>query len=149
MEGQTIDILADGAVQPMQTVTGGKITLQEKAATIHMGFGYHSDGELLRVEAGAADGTALGKTRRTHRVGLLLHRSLGLKIGYSFDNLDTVTFRKTSDKLTRAPGLFSGIISENTDSDYDFDNNFCFRQDQPLPSTILAVMPQMVTQDRG
>ncbi len=149
LEGQTIDILADGAVQPMQTVTAGKITLQEKAATIHMGFGYHSDGELLRVEAGAADGTALGKTRRTHRVGLLLHRSLGLKIGYSFDNLDTVTFRKTSDKLTRAPGLFSGIISENTDSDYDFDNNFCFRQDQPLPSTILAVMPQMVTQDRG
>ncbi len=148
LEGETIDICADGAVQPSQVVTGGKITLVEKAATIHLGYGYNSDGELLRIEAGAADGTALGKTRRTHRIGLLLHRSVGLKIGYSFDSLDIVTFRTTSDLLTRAVPLFSGIKSENVDADYDFDNNFCFRQDQPLPSTILAIMPQMVTQDR-
>ncbi len=149
LEGQTVDILADGAVQPAQVVTAGKITLVEPAATIHIGYGYNSDGQLLRFEAGAADGTAMGKTRRTHRVGLLLHRSLGIKIGYGFDSLDTITFRKTSDLLSRAVPLFSGIISENTDSDYDTENNFCFRQDQPLPSTILAIMPQMVTQDRG
>lgn len=148
LEGQSVDILADGAVQPAKTVTLGKVTI-EQAATVHLGYGYESDGELLRLEAGAADGTALGKTRRTHRVGLLLHRSLGLKIGYDFAALDTVTFRKTTDKLTRAPGLFSGIVSENTDADYDYENNFCFRQSQPLPSTILSIMPQMVTQDRG
>lgn len=149
LEGQTVDILADGAVQPSKTVVGGKITLQEKAATIHLGFGYNSDVQLLRFEAGAADGTALGKTRRTHRIGVFLYRSLGLKIGYNFDELDTITFRKTSDPLTRAVPLFTGIIGENTDADYDFDNNFCIRQAQPLPSTILAIMPQMVTQDRG
>ena len=149
LEGASISILADGAVQPAQTVTAGKIVLVEKAATIHLGYGYNSDGELLRIEAGAANGTALGKVRRAHRMGLLLHRSLGLQIGYGFDSLDTATFRKTSDLLTRAPGLFSGIISENVDAGYDFDNNFCFRQSQPLPSTLLAIMPQMVTQDRG
>ena len=149
LEGEVVSILADGAVQPEKTVTNGKITLSDKAAVIHIGYGYNSDGELLRVEAGSADGTALGKTRRTHRIGMMLERTLGLKIGYSFDALDVVTFRTTADKLTRAPALFSGIISETVDSDYDFENTFCFRQDQPLPGTIQAVMPQMVTQDRG
>lgn len=149
LEGETVDILADGAVQPSEVVTNGKITLTTKAATIHVGFGFKSRGQLLRIEAGAADGTALGKTRRTHRVCLLVHRSLGLKIGYGFDALDTISFRKTSDEMGRAVPLFSGIIEENTDADYDTENTFCFQQDQPLPSTILAIMPQMVTQDRG
>lgn len=148
LEGETVSILGDGAVQPDKVVTNGKVTLAERAATVHLGYGYNSDGELLRLEAGAADGTALGKTRRMHRVGMLLHRSLGLKVGFSFTDLETVTFRTGADLLTRAPALFSGIISETVACDYDFENNFCWRQAQPLPSTILAIMPQMVTQDR-
>lgn len=149
MEGQTVTILGDGAVQPEEVVLKGIVTLSEKAATVHIGLKYNSDGEMLRLEAGAADGTALGKTRRTHRVGMLLHRTLGMALGPDFSNLDTITFRTTSDALTRAPGLFSGIISETVEFDYDTENNICWRQSQPLPSTILAVMPQLVTQDRG
>lgn len=147
--GETVSILADGAVQPDVVVSAaGKITLSTRAATVQIGLGYNSDGELLRLEAGAADGTALGKTRRIHRIGLMLHRSLGLQIGMSFDELDTLTFRTSADPMTRAPSLFSGITSETLGADYDFENQFCFRQNQPLPSTILAVMPMLHTQDR-
>ncbi len=149
LEGQTVSILADGAVLPDAVVTLGTVTLTNPSAVVHVGYNYDSDGQLLRLEAGAADGTALGKTRRMHRVGLLLHRSLGLKIGMSFDDLTTITFRTSSDPMTRAPGLFTGILSETVTADYDFENQFCWRQSQPLPSTVLAVMPQMVTQDRG
>lgn len=148
LEGETVDILGDGAVQPSKTVSGGSITLTSSATTIHIGFGYKSDGKMLRLNAGAADGTAIGKTQRTHRVGIMLHRSLGLKIGPSFDDLTTLTFRQTSDDYSRAVPLFTGILSEEFEGDYDFENQFCFRQDQPLPSMILALMPQMVTQDR-
>jgi hypothetical protein len=149
LEGETVSILGDGAAQPEATVTKGVVTLSDRAATVHIGYRYNSDGEMLRLEAGAADGTALGKTRRTHRVGMLLHRTLGMAIGPDFDHLDTITFRRTSDPLTRAVGLFSGIISETVDFDYDMENHVCWRQSQPLPSTVLAIMPQMVTQDRG
>lgn len=149
LEGQTIDILGDGAVQPSKTVVKGKITLSDMAATVHIGYGYQSDGSLLRIEAGSADGAALGKTRRTHRVGILLHRSLGLELGPDFDRLSTITFRTAADHLTRAPALFSGIISENFEAGYDFENYICWRQAQPLPSMVLAILPQLVTQDRG
>lgn len=148
LEGQSVAVLGDGAVQPNKTVTNGTITLSPSVATANIGFNYNSDGQMLRLEAGAADGTAMGKTRRIHRVAFLLHRSLGLKIGMSFESLTPLVFRTTSDPLTRGVPLFSGIVSETIDADYDFENNLCWRQDQPLPSTILAVAPQMVTQDR-
>ena len=147
LEGQTVSVLADGAVQTDKTVSGGKITLDSAASVVHVGYNYNSDGQRLRDEAGAANGTALGKTRRTHRLGFLLHRSLGLKVGDTFDTLDTVTFRTSADELDEAVALYSGILSETPEFDYDFDNQVCFRQDQPLPSTILAIMPQLDVQD--
>lgn len=149
LEGATVSVLADGAVQPDKVVTSGSITLSLAAATVHIGCGYNSDGQMLRLEAGSQDGTALGKTRRIHRVGFLLHRSLGLKIGMNFDELTELTFRNSTDPMTRAPAIFSGVISETLAADYDFQNEIAWRQSQPLPSTILAVMPQVVTQDRG
>ncbi len=148
LEGQTVDILADGAVQPSKVVTSGTVTLSTNATTVHMGFGFISDGKMLRLNAGGADGTAIGKTQRTHRMGIMLHRSLGLKIGTSFDDLTQLTFRDSSDLMSRAPALFTGILSEELEADYDFENQFCFRQDQPLPSLLLALMPQLITQDR-
>lgn len=149
LEGESVTILGDGATQPNQTVSSGSITLAQSAATVHIGLQFNADVKLLRVDAGAADGTSLGKTRRVHRIGLLLDRTLGLKYGFSFDDLDEYTFRKTSDPLNRPPTLTSGIISFAPDSDYDFENQVCLRSDQPLPMTLLAVMLQMVTQDRG
>ena len=148
--GQSVSILGDGAVQPNQTVSSlGSITLQTHATTVRIGLSYNSDGQLLRFDAGSANGTSIGKTRRTHLIGMMLHRTLGLKIGFNFSALDEYTFRASSDPMSRAPGLFTGIISENVDSDYDFENQFCWRQSQPLPGLIQAVMPQMETQDRG
>ena len=148
LEGESVDICADGGVQPSQTVSSGAITLDASATTVHIGYTYNSDGKMLRLNAGAADGTALGKTQRTHRVGFMLHRSLGLKIGTSFSDLTELTFRTASDEMGRAPALFTGIKSETIDADYNFENQVCFRQDQPLPCMVLAIMPQLHTQDR-
>lgn len=148
LEGETVSILGDGAVIPDEVVSGGAITLDVMATTVHIGLGYSADGQLLRLDAGAADGTSIGKTRRTHRVGFMVHRSLGLKIGMSFDEMDALVFRTGADAMSRAPALFTGILSEEIEADYDFENQISFRSDQPLPSMILAIMPQMVTQDR-
>lgn len=148
LEGQSVDILGDGAVQPSKTVASGAITLSTNATTVTIGLGFVSRGKMMRLNAGAADGTAIGKTQRTHRVGIMFHRSLGLEIGTDFDDLDEMVFRTTADEMSRAPELFTGIKSETLNADYSFENQFCFRQDQPLPSMILAIMPQMHTQDR-
>lgn len=150
LEGETVSIFADGAVQPDQVVSGGQITLVNPAAVVSVGYSYASDGELLRLEAGARNGTALGKSRRTHRVGLMIHRGQGLQVGRNFSSLDTVEFRSQgTDPNGTAPALFSGIESIPMDFENDFDNQICFRVSNPQPCTLLAIMPQMETQDRA
>lgn len=148
LEGQTLDVLGDGAPQSQVVVTGGSVTLAQRAAVVQLGLHYNSDGQMLRLDSGAANGTAVGKTRRTHRVGFMLNRTLGLKFGTDFTRLDEILFNNKSDLMSHAPPLFSGVISENINADYDFDNQICWRQDLPTPGTILAVAPQLETQDR-
>lgn len=147
LEGQVVTILADGAAHPTKTVSGGQITLDRSASVVNVGFGYFSDGETLRFEAGAADGTAQGKTQRFHRVTFRLHNALGLKTGSKFTDLTEVTFRDTADDLGVAVPLFSGDLRESWDGDYADEANICWRWHQPLPGKILALMPQLHTQD--
>jgi hypothetical protein len=148
LEGQSVTILGDGAVQSNKTVTNGSVTLATRATTIHFGLGYNSDVQMLRLEAGSADGSSLGKIRRIHRVAFLVNRSLGLKLGTDFDNLDEVTFRTSETPSSRPPELFTGILTKELEAGPDEDNQICWRTDQPLPSMILAVVPNLETQDR-
>lgn len=149
LEGQEVMVVADGVAVSGKTVSSGAITLDSPAAIIHVGFGYTSDLQLLRAEAGSTDGTSMGKTRRTHRLGMNLLNINGLQIGASFEKLNNVIFKKTTDAADKATPLFSGITSHTFEATYDFDNQICFRQELPYPGTILAIMPQLVTQDRG
>ena len=148
LEGETVRILADGAVQPAQEVVSGAITLTRAASKVHVGLGYAPRGKTLRIEAGAADGTAQGNTKRIHNVTFRLHNSSNLRIGPSFDQLSTIAFRTLSDAMGSPPPLFSGDKFETFEGDYETDAYICWEQNLPLPSTVLAVMPQLVTQDR-
>lgn len=149
-EGETVSILADGAVQPNQVVSNtGTITLQQPAATVLVGYCYNSQAQLLRLEAGARNGTSLGKRRRTHKLGIMVHRSgPGLLVGPNFTSPDPILFRTENQDLNGfSVGLYSGILSESLDFDYDFDNQICLTANNPLPCLISAIMPMLETQD--
>ncbi len=151
LENETISIYADGAVQADVVVSNaGVVTLPSPACVVSLGYSYNSDGKLLRLEAGARNGTSLGKNRRTHRVGVLLNRSQSLQMGKDFDHLDPIQFRTQGvDPDGYATPLFTGIESHTVEFDYDFDNQICFRVSNPMPCTILAIMPMLETQDRA
>jgi hypothetical protein len=150
LRGQTVQVLADGATHPDVTISAlGAWTLTRSASVVHLGYTYNSDGETLRPEAGAADGTAQGKTQRTNRVTFRLHEALGVKVGPSFDKLTRLVFRKSSDDMGVMVPLFNGDKEgPGWEGDYTTDNHICWRFDQPLPGTVLSTMPQLHTQDR-
>jgi hypothetical protein len=149
LENETVDVLADGAVVKGLVVSNtGVLTLPNPTATAHIGYGYNSDVQLLPAEAGSAIGTALGKKRRTTRASIMVHRTLGMKYGMDAANLDTMNFRTDADGNNRPPGLFSGILQESIEADYDWLNQLLLRQDEPLPSRLLAVALDLDTQDR-
>lgn len=147
--GETVTILADGATHPTRVVSNtGTITLARPASVVQVGYGYNSDGNTLRNDAGSANGTAQGKTQRKHRVCFRLHDSLGLSAGPNFNSLTRRIVRTTGDPLGVAVPLFSGDDTDTWEGDYSTDDEICWRFDQPLPGTMLAIMPQQDTFDR-
>lgn len=148
LNNESVQVYGDGADLGNVTVYSGSITLPIRSATVTVGLGYDSKLKLPRLDSGSQDGTSIGKTRRIHRLGFMLYRSLGLEYGTNFDSMVSMEFSSGEDQLNQAPPLFTGIKSEEFSAEYDFENKICIRQSRPYPSTILAVMPQMVTQDR-
>ena len=148
LEGETIQILAEGAAHPDKVVASGSVTLSRPSSKVHAGLGYVSDFETLRVETGAATDTAQGKLTRMHRVIFRLLNTLGGFVGPDTSNLDEITFREGGDPMDTAVPLFTGDIEFEWDGEYSSDNHIFYRQTQPLPVTIQAVMPQLHVQDR-
>jgi len=148
LEGETVSVLADGATHPDKIVVNGSITLDREATVVTVGLEYSATGRTLRAEAGAADGTAQGKTKRIHRVTFRLRDTLGWKYGRTLDDLFELPFRSAGDDMDEPPPLFTGDKTLDWPGGYDQEGYVAFSHDQPLPATLISIMPQLITQDR-
>ena len=148
LEGKTVQVLVNGAAHPDCIVTSGAITLQIAATTAQVGLGYVSTLQTTRIDAGAADGTAQGKTKRINKVVIRFYNTLGAKAGPDANTLDQIEFRTGSSLRDSAPPLFTGDKLIEWPGGYDFDGYAMVRQDQPLPMTVVSIMPQVTTFDR-
>lgn len=148
LEGETISVHADGAILPNVTVTNGTVTISQASTVVNFGYTYNSDIKTLRPDSGAADGTAMGKTKRINRLGMFLWRTGGLFFGRDADNLDELIFREAGDDTNTAVPLYTGIKSETFSGDYDMNTQVYIRQNTPLPGAILGLYPMLHTQDR-
>ena len=146
LEGETVAVLADGAVHPDATVVAGAVSLDRAASTVHAGLAYASKLQTMRFEAGSRDGTAQGKTVRIHDVTVRLWNTLGARVGFD-DEVDTIPFRASSDPMDAPPRLFTGDKRIKFNKGYSRAPRVTVVQDQPLPLTVLAVLPKLATFD--
>jgi len=147
LEGETVQILADGATHADKTVADGKIALDRSASKVHIGYSYTSKVQTLRLEAGADDGVAQGKIKRIHGVTVRFLDSIGAELGVDANNLDRIPFRDSSMAMNQAVPLFSGDKELSFPSGYDNDARVLIQQTQPLPMSILAIMRRSNTFD--
>lgn len=153
LEGETVGVVGDGSVLADKEVVGGEIDLSDyPAGKIHIGLRYNADLKQLRLEGGSQDGTSIGKTRRAEQMSVMVNRSGPFFVGTSFDSdkMSEVIMRQADDPMDYAAPLFSGI-KDNIAlfSDYNLDNQICIRSSDPVPCTVLAIMPQLTVYDRG
>ena len=148
LEGQTVSVLADGSVHTNKTVSSGSITLDRAVTKACVGLPYNSVLQTMRIEGGAAEGTSQGKTKRISKVVLRLFETVGVKVGPSLTDLETVPFRTTSSALSSpVDTLLAGDKEIEFRDDYNSDGFIFVKQDQPLPCSILAIYPTLVTSD--
>ncbi|MFP4477323.1 MAG: ubiquitin-activating E1 FCCH domain-containing protein [Desulfatibacillaceae bacterium] len=147
LEGKTLAVLADGAVRPRVTVSGGSVTLSSPAKKVHAGLPYSARLKTMRIEAGARAGTAQGRRIRAFRCVVRLYRTLGALVGPDFSAMDSIPFRSSAHTMDSPPSLFTG------DREIEFRGGFsgelyvCLAHEDPLPFAVVAVMPTVYTSD--
>lgn len=148
LEGQTVSALADGAEVENLIVSNGSITLPVAAARAQIGLPYTSTLATQRIDAGATDGTAQGKTKRYHQIVMRLYASLGGKVGPDATNTDYILYRSLSDYMDETPPILTGDTDKFPyPGGYETDGRIWVLADQPLPLTVVAMYPRLRTED--
>lgn len=144
LEGETVDILADGAVHPRREVTNGAVTLNADYSVVHVGLPYTSRLRTLplALETAAA---GQGTVKNVNRVHLRVTQSSLVKAGPSFDKLTSYPARAVSDDYGQPPALRTGELSFAITPTWSQDGSVCVEQDQPLPLTVLSMALDVTT----
>lgn len=147
IEGEAVTVLADGEIITGHTVSSGAITLTTKASRVHIGLSYYSEIETLNIEAfGARPLQPLQKNVATLTVRV--ERTRGMIIGPATGKL--VPAKDTQFTGTESSdGLLTGDFSVALKSKWNSNGRILLRQKDPLPMTVLAVMPDIAIEGEG
>ena len=118
-----------------------------------VGIGYNCDLQTLPLELG--DPTVQGKVKKINSVDVLVADTLGLNIGSSFNNLTpmqdlilgNVSSMLTGQDNQLITGLTNGQARTILDPTYTVPGQYCIRQSDPIPATILGVVPNVTVGD--
>ncbi|CAB4140152.1 hypothetical protein UFOVP400_1 [uncultured Caudovirales phage] len=143
-------MLADGSVHPNVIVTSGSITLNRAASVVNVGLPYVATTKIMPIEAGAQDGVAQGKTQRIHNIVMrLFETGPGLWYGPDTTTMDELQFRSSEDLMNNPVALFTGDTPfKPWPGKYEQGAQVTVQHRLPTPCTLVAVMPQLVTNDR-
>lgn len=148
LEAKEVYALADGQVVGPLIVEDGQVTLPEEASSVVVGLRYTQQIKTLYLTAeGINQGTEQGKRKLLPATTLRLDCTRGIECGPSFDDLTTVqdTILASGDLSV----LFTGDAYQIMPPDWNTRGEVCVQQVNPLPATILGVIPNVVPGDTG
>jgi hypothetical protein len=137
LEGKTVSILADGAVMPQVTVTGGVAVLQRASTVVHVGLPYVSDLETLPM-ALQMEAFGQGRAKNVNEAFLRVYRSSGIFVGPNADNLVEAK-QRTTEPYGSPPALKTDEISVKLTPTWQQAGRIYVRQSDPLPLTIVGL----------
>jgi hypothetical protein len=138
LENETVTALVDGRVHPNETVSSGAISLDWYGNRIHAGLPYTSTLEPMKLHAGSEYGTARGKKQRIHKITGCFYQTVGGKAGPDEDNLRPLNLDEEHTEQ-----LFTDDIQFQFGGDWADEATICIVQDEPLPMTVLAIVPRV------
>ncbi len=146
LEGKHVSVFADGNVvaNPNNTdyttitVTAGAVTLDRPCSVIHVGLPYLSDLQTLDMDVHGEQ--IRGRKKLITHIDVLVVASRGIFAGPDFDTLDQLEPTPIENYGEPWP-LETGLITMPIASTWGESGSFCMRQVDPLPLTVLSVIP--------
>jgi len=142
LEGEVVKILADGGVQTDKTVASGQITLDEAAELIIVGLGYDQEIETLDLDLTPEGGTSQGRLKNVSKVTFKVVDSRGFFVGTDTDYMEEprLTTQEQGEGLIPP---YTGIWEIPIDSEFENDLSVIVQNSQPIPLTILSIIPDI------
>lgn len=143
LEGEDVDVVADGAYSGRYTVAGGAVTISAAALTVTVGLPYTSTIELLNPEIQTGMGSAVGNAMRTSEITLRVHETTGGEI-----NGQALVFRRFGDNsLIETPQAYTGVVRVENLGWERGTSPVVITQDKPMPFHVLSVTRKFTTND--
>lgn len=150
LEGETVGVVVDGAEHPDAVVENGKITLEADASVVTVGFKYEGIFGTLNIDTGGRVGPANSKPRNINTVSALLKDTLGIEIGPTLYDFQTIGYRDAQDLMGRVPNLINDNIEIGQMPMWRQNSSQVFvRQKVPAPATVLALDIEVYTTDEN
>ncbi len=141
LEGETVKVLADGAVRADAVVDQGEVTLDEPASDVQIGLAFSHVVEPLPLSYSETQGAAHGGKVRLVSLSLRLHETKALYLDTG-KGLTPVPFKRFGDDVLDAPpAAYSGdkLVRAYGWRDDGTEPLWRIEQDTPLPFTLLSV----------
>ncbi len=145
LEGETVKILADGAVHDDGVVSGGAITLNQAASSVQIGLGYTHTVEPLPPSVLAVRNSSQGGRVRPIRIVLRLQNTSALRLDTGRGYVEVPFKRFGASILDSPPPGFTGdkAIGAFGWKPGGTEPLWRIEQDTPLPFTLLSVTTEM------
>lgn len=139
LEGKTVAVLADGAVENQKVVKDGKITLEREASRVIVGLPITSTIETLPMTIVMRDAsTSNGRMKNVNEVWLRVVESSGVWAGPDEQTLVEAK-QRTNELYGDPPRWISGEISLRLKGKWTVDGEIVVRQLDPLPITVVGL----------
>ncbi|EMD4381018.1 hypothetical protein VQ267_004283, partial [Salmonella enterica] len=141
LEGQTVNILSDASVEPQKVVTCGSVTLESPGAVVHVGLPITAEFETLDININGQE-TLLDKKQVIPTVTMVVNASRGIWAttpGGTWYEYPQREFEFYDDPVDDA----TGKVEVKLDSNWDKNGRVKVRQLDPLPLSVLAVLPRL------
>jgi len=147
LEGQQVSVLADGGVVNGLTVNQGSITLPAPASKVIAGLGFQAQLQTMPLDIGNEQNTIQGKRKKVGALTARVKDSRGLKTGRTFSTVVPIKELNRVTTLGQSTPLITGDERIIMDPLWDVPGQICFQVDDPLPVTILGVIPEIAVGD--
>jgi len=138
LEGETVAILADGAVQASKKVLDGEITIDEAADRVVVGLPYTYQVSPMRLDISSNAGTTHGSIKKISELVISFFATGGAQYGDGTDTYD-IDWR-TTEAYDSPPELFTGDKTVSFDGGFTTEDNIVISGSDPLPCTIRAII---------
>lgn len=157
LEGERVSVLADGFVvsSPLNaayesvTVSGGRVVLDHAYSVIHVGLPYVSDLESLDLDTAQGE-TIADKKKRVSHLSVHVEASRGLFAGTKAPSDDAVDpleglyelKMRDEENYSDPVRVSTGVVSLLIEPQWNFQGRIFIRQIDPLPLSVLSLLPE-------